>query len=348
MLALVERGGGEELVEVLRSLSEVSALSGRCREALDFIGRALRVAQEAGSEPGTGLVQRGHRRAGRRHASAGRRRTPSAGAARPNRSATPSTWAATCTRWARPGCAAATPAAASRRCAGSGRWSRPRASPSRRCCAGTATWPRAWSRSASWRRRRARSGAAREAVANRTHNAGVTARLDRAEALLRRRAGRAGPRGRPARRGGPPVRAARPTDRARAHAAGAGPGRAPAPPPRGGPDGGRRSAGRLQPDRRQAVGRTGRRGPWPGWTVGSEPERPAGARRTLAALTATEARIAAMVRDGASNREIATRMFLSVKTVEATLTRMYRKLGVRSRTQLSSRLGRARGESRGE
>jgi DNA-binding CsgD family transcriptional regulator len=32
-------------------------------------------------------------------------------------------------------------------------------------------------------------------------------------------------------------------------------------------------------------------------------------------------------------------MFLSVKTVEATLTRIYRKLGVRSRTQLSSRLG---------
>jgi len=58
-----------------------------------------------------------------------------------------------------------------------------------------------------------------------------------------------------------------------------------------------------------------------------------------AALTITEARIATMVREGASNREIAARMFLSVKTVEATLTRIYRKLGVRSRTQLSSRLG---------
>ncbi len=65
------------------------------------------------------------------------------------------------------------------------------------------------------------------------------------------------------------------------------------------------------------------------------PKEPSGA---LASLTATEARIAAMVREGASNREIATRMFLSVKTVEATLTRIYRKLGVRSRTQLSSRL----------
>ncbi|MFI7375056.1 AAA family ATPase [Actinoplanes sp. NPDC049668] len=55
-------------------------------------------------------------------------------------------------------------------------------------------------------------------------------------------------------------------------------------------------------------------------------------------LTSTEARIAGLVRDGASNREIAGRLYLSVKTVEATLTRVYRKLGVRSRTQLSSRL----------
>ncbi|WP_127503644.1 helix-turn-helix transcriptional regulator [Actinoplanes solisilvae] len=55
-------------------------------------------------------------------------------------------------------------------------------------------------------------------------------------------------------------------------------------------------------------------------------------------LTSTELRIAVLVRDGASNREIAVRLYLSVKTVEATLTRIYRKLGVRSRTQLSSRL----------
>ena len=59
----------------------------------------------------------------------------------------------------------------------------------------------------------------------------------------------------------------------------------------------------------------------------------AGAGGPLNGLTATEARIASMVRGGASNREIATRLFLSVKTVEATLTRIYRKLGVRSRTQ---------------
>ena len=52
MLALVERGEGEELVGVLRSLAEVSAQAGRCRDALDFAGRAIRVAQEAGLSPG--------------------------------------------------------------------------------------------------------------------------------------------------------------------------------------------------------------------------------------------------------------------------------------------------------
>ncbi|WP_018350855.1 helix-turn-helix transcriptional regulator [Longispora albida] len=55
-------------------------------------------------------------------------------------------------------------------------------------------------------------------------------------------------------------------------------------------------------------------------------------------LTTTELRIAELVGRGASNREIAARLFLSVKTVEATLTRVYRKLGVRSRTQLCTRL----------
>jgi len=58
-------------------------------------------------------------------------------------------------------------------------------------------------------------------------------------------------------------------------------------------------------------------------------------------LTATEEQIARMVADGLTNREIADRVFLSPKTVEVNLTRIYRKLGVRSRAALASRLAGA-------
>jgi DNA-binding CsgD family transcriptional regulator len=53
-------------------------------------------------------------------------------------------------------------------------------------------------------------------------------------------------------------------------------------------------------------------------------------------LTATERRIAELVASGLSNREVAERAFVSVKTVEASLTRVYRKLGVRSRAGLAA------------
>jgi DNA-binding CsgD family transcriptional regulator len=60
-------------------------------------------------------------------------------------------------------------------------------------------------------------------------------------------------------------------------------------------------------------------------------------RRTDAALTPTEQTIARLAIEGLTNREIADRAFLSPKTVEVNLTRIYRKLGVRSRTALASR-----------
>lgn len=60
----------------------------------------------------------------------------------------------------------------------------------------------------------------------------------------------------------------------------------------------------------------------------------------LARLTEAEVRVAQWVARGASNREIAERTFVSVKTVEATLTRIYRKLDVRSRTHLATLLTR--------
>ncbi|HEX6238885.1 MAG TPA: AAA family ATPase [Acidimicrobiales bacterium] len=52
-------------------------------------------------------------------------------------------------------------------------------------------------------------------------------------------------------------------------------------------------------------------------------------------LTPTESQIAQLVADGRRNREIAGELFVSVATVEAHLTRLYRKLGMRSRTELS-------------
>lgn len=55
-------------------------------------------------------------------------------------------------------------------------------------------------------------------------------------------------------------------------------------------------------------------------------------------LTEAELRLAHLVRQGASNQEAAAKLYLSVKTVEARLTRIYQKLDVRSRAQLASAL----------
>lgn len=54
-------------------------------------------------------------------------------------------------------------------------------------------------------------------------------------------------------------------------------------------------------------------------------------------LTLQELQVARMVATGATNREVAEKLFLSVKTVEAHLGRIYGKLGVRSRTELAHR-----------
>jgi DNA-binding CsgD family transcriptional regulator len=52
-------------------------------------------------------------------------------------------------------------------------------------------------------------------------------------------------------------------------------------------------------------------------------------------LTAHELRVALIVASGASNREAAAALFLSPKTIEFHLAHIYRKLGVRSRTELA-------------
>jgi DNA-binding NarL/FixJ family response regulator len=55
-------------------------------------------------------------------------------------------------------------------------------------------------------------------------------------------------------------------------------------------------------------------------------------------LTPTEERIAALVAAGKSNKEVAAELFLTVRTVETNLSRIYAKLGVRSRTELAAKL----------
>jgi DNA-binding CsgD family transcriptional regulator len=57
-------------------------------------------------------------------------------------------------------------------------------------------------------------------------------------------------------------------------------------------------------------------------------------------LTATETRVAELAASGLTNREIAASAFISPKTVEANLSRVYRKLGIRSRAELGVRLSR--------
>jgi DNA-binding CsgD family transcriptional regulator len=60
-----------------------------------------------------------------------------------------------------------------------------------------------------------------------------------------------------------------------------------------------------------------------------------GGRTRFDGLTPAEGRIAALVAEGRTNREVAAALFLTEHTVATALTRVYRKLGVRSRTELA-------------
>ena len=64
----------------------------------------------------------------------------------------------------------------------------------------------------------------------------------------------------------------------------------------------------------------------------------ASAARTGAELTPREYAIAELVARGRSNKEVAGALFLSAKTVENNLSRIYAKLGVRSRAELARAL----------
>jgi DNA-binding CsgD family transcriptional regulator len=68
-------------------------------------------------------------------------------------------------------------------------------------------------------------------------------------------------------------------------------------------------------------------------------------RKAPQTLTATEGEIAALAADGLTNQAIAERVYVSRKTVEANLGRVYRKLGISSRAQLSRALEDRRARS---
>lgn len=77
-----------------------------------------------------------------------------------------------------------------------------------------------------------------------------------------------------------------------------------------------------------------------GWArrVGAELARATGVHAG-AELSVGERNVAELAARGRTNREIGAQLYLSPKTVETVLTRVYRKLGVRSRTELARSLG---------
>ena len=59
----------------------------------------------------------------------------------------------------------------------------------------------------------------------------------------------------------------------------------------------------------------------------------------MAALTASERRVARMAAEGLTNRQIAGELVVTVKAVEWHLSHVYRKLGISSRADLKETLG---------
>jgi DNA-binding CsgD family transcriptional regulator len=78
----------------------------------------------------------------------------------------------------------------------------------------------------------------------------------------------------------------------------------------------------------------------PLWIERSEEElsRIGGRSPRGAGLTATEEQVARPTATGLTNRQIAAELFISENTVETNLKRIYRELGVHSRTELAAKL----------
>jgi DNA-binding CsgD family transcriptional regulator len=70
----------------------------------------------------------------------------------------------------------------------------------------------------------------------------------------------------------------------------------------------------------------------------AELKRISGRTASPGALTPAEARVAALVAEGRTNREAAATLFVSERTIEGHLSRIFAKLGVRSRAELAREL----------
>jgi DNA-binding CsgD family transcriptional regulator len=62
--------------------------------------------------------------------------------------------------------------------------------------------------------------------------------------------------------------------------------------------------------------------------------------RSAGGLTPAERRVAELAASGMTNRDVAAALFISPKTVDANLSRVYRKLGIRSRAELGRHMGK--------
>ncbi len=79
---------------------------------------------------------------------------------------------------------------------------------------------------------------------------------------------------------------------------------------------------------------------WADRTRGELVRANVGPRRT-GDLTPSEQRVAELAASGMKNRDVATALFISPKTVEANLARIYRKLGIKSRAELGRHMGKS-------
>jgi DNA-binding CsgD family transcriptional regulator len=78
----------------------------------------------------------------------------------------------------------------------------------------------------------------------------------------------------------------------------------------------------------------------PGWAAWAQAElaRVPGRRSDGTGLTPAEEAVARLVVVGHTNKQVAAELFITVSTVEVTLSRVYRKLGIAGRAQLREKL----------